>query len=104
MRLNFRAGTPQNDSTGRSGGQNRRNGSLMTHSENEEESEEEEDIEEEEEEEEEESEDEEEVNGVDRVDLAVQTSLMDSPSPSRFRGQRLANTSYSATSPGTRGV
>ena len=85
MRLNFRAGTPQNDSTGRSGGQNRRNGSLMTHSENEEESEEEEDIEEEEEEEEEESEDEEEVNGVDRVDLAVQTSLMDSPSPSRFR-------------------
>ena len=71
----------------------------MTHSENEEESEEEEDIEEEEEEEE--SEEEEEVNGVDRVDLAVQTSLMDSPSPSRFRGQRLANTSYSPTSPGT---
>ena len=77
--------------------------SLMTHSENEEgsEEEEEEDIEEEEAEEEEESEDEEEVNGVDRVDLAVQTSFMDSPSPSRFRGQRLANTSYSATSQGT---
>ena len=78
--------------------------SLMTHSENEEgseeEEEEEEDIEEEEEEEEEESEDEEEVNGVDRVDLAVQTSLIDSPSPSRFRGQRLANTSYSPTSQG----
>ena len=78
--------------------------SLMTHSENEEGSEEEEEEEEdieEEEEEEEESEDEEEVNGVDRVDLAVQTSLMDSPSPSRFRGQRLANTSSSPTSQGT---
>ena len=76
--------------------------SLMTHSENEEGSEEEEEEEdiEEEEEEEEESEDEEEVNGVDRVDLAVQTSLIDSPSPSRFRGQRLANTSYSPTSQG----
>jgi len=72
----------------------------MTHSETEEGSEEEEDEEEdiEEEEEEEESEEEEEVNGVDRVDLAVQTSLMDSPSPSRFRGQRLMNTSYSPTS------
>ena len=75
--------------------------SLMTHSENEEEEEEEEEDIEEEEEEEEESEDEEEVNGVDRVDLAVQTSLMDSPSPSRFRGQRLANTSSSPTSQGT---
>ena len=49
----------------------------------------------------EESEDEEEVNGVDRVDLAVQTSLMDSPSPSRCRGQRLAITSNSLTSQGT---
>ena len=46
--------------------------------------EEEEDTEEEEEEEEEESKDE--VNGLDRVDLAIQTSLMDSSSPSRFRG------------------
>jgi len=76
----------------------------MTHSENEEGSEEEEEEEEEdieEEEEEEESEDEEEANGVDRVDLAVQTSLVDSPSPSRFRGQRLANTSYSPTDQGT---
>ena len=34
----------------------------------------------------EESEDVKEVKEVDRVDLAVQTSLMDSPSPSRFRG------------------
>ena len=76
--------------------------SLMTQSENEEGSEEEEEEEEDiEEEEEEESEDEEEVNVVDRVDLAVQTSLMDSPSPSRFRGQRLANTSYSQTNQGT---
>ena len=49
----------------------------------------------------EESEDVKEVKEVDRVDLAVQTSSMDSPSPSRFRGQRLANTSYSPTSPGT---
>jgi len=76
----------------------------MTHSEteegSEEDEEEEEDIEEEEEEEDE-SEDEEEVNGVDRVDLAVQTSLMDSPSPTRFRGQRLANTNYSSTTPTT---
>ena len=101
----LRAGTPQNGSNGRNGGQSRRNVSLMTHSETEEGSEEdedeEEDIEEEEEEEEEESEDEEEVNGVDRVDLAVQTSLMDSPSPTRFRGQRLANTNYSPTSQST---
>jgi len=104
-RNNSRAGTPQNGSNGRNGGQSRRNVSLMTHSETEEGSEEdedeEEDIEEEEEEEEEESEDEEEVNGVDRVDLAVQTSLMDSPSPTRFRGQRLANTNYSPTSQST---
>ena len=72
----------------------------MTHSETEEGSEEEEDEEEdiEEEEEEEESEEEEEANGVDRVDLAVQTSLMDSPSPTRFRGQRLMNSNYSPTS------
>jgi len=75
---------------------------LMTHSETEEGSEEEEEEEEdiEEEEEEEESEEEEEVNGVDRVDLAVQTSMLDSPSPARFRGQRLMNTSYSPTSQG----
>ena len=70
--------------------------SLMTNSENEEWSEE---VEEKEDIEEEESKVE--VNGLDRVDLAIQTSLMDSPSPSRFRGQRLANTSYSPTSPGT---
>ena len=95
MRLNFRAGTPQN---GSNGGQSRRNASLMTQSENEEGSEDEEEEEEDIEEEEEESEDEEEVIGVDRVDLAVQTSFMDSPSPSRFRGQRLANTGYSPTS------
>ena len=56
--------------------------SLMTHSENEEWSEE---VEEKEDIEEEESKVE--VNGLDRVDLAIQTSLMDSPSPSRFRGQ-----------------
>jgi hypothetical protein len=101
----IRAGTPQNGSNGRSGGQSRRNMTLMTHSENEkgseDEKEEEENIEEEKEEEEEESEDEAEVNGVDRVDLAFQTSLMDSPSPSRFRVQRLANSSYSPTSQGT---
>ena len=59
--------------------------SLMTHSENEEWSEEVEEKEDIEEEEEEESKVE--VNGLDRVDLAIQTSLMDSPSPSRFRGQ-----------------
>merc|ERR1719186_1989184 len=103
-RNSSRAGTPQNGSTGRNGGQSRRNVSLMTHSEteegSEEDEEEEEDIEEEEEEEDE-SGDEEEVNGVDRVDLAVQTSLMDSPSPTRFRGQRLANTNYSSTTPTT---
>ena len=74
MRLNFRAGTPQNGSNGRSGGQSRRNVSLMTHSENEEWSEEEEEEEDIEEEEEKESKDE--VNGLDRVDLAIQTSLM----------------------------
>jgi len=98
-RSNSRAGTPHNGGGG-SHVQTRRNVSLMTHSETEEGSEEEEDEEEdiEEEEEEEESEEEEEVNGVDRVDLAVQTSLMDSPSPTRFRGQRLMNTSYSPTS------
>ena len=74
----------------------------MTHSENEKGSEEEKEEEENiEEEKEEESEDEAEVNGVDRVDLAFQTSLMDSPSPSRFRVQRLANSSYSPTSQGT---
>jgi len=96
-RNNSRAGTPQNGSNGSS----RRNVSLMTHSETEEgseEEEEEEDVEEEEEEEEDESEDEEEVNGVDKVDLAVQTSMMDSPSPQRFRNQRLANSNYSSTS------
>ena len=71
----------------------------MSHSETEEGSEEddeEEDIEEEEDEEG--SEEEEEVNGVDKVDLAVQTSMMDSPSPQRFRNQRLANSNYSSTS------
>ena len=73
----------------------------MSHSETEEGSEEddeEEDIEEEEDEEG--SEEEEEVNGVDKVDLAVQTSFMDSPSPntSRFRGQRLENSNFSTTS------
>jgi hypothetical protein len=61
-----------------------RNVSLMTHSgENDERSEEEE--EEEQDIEEEESKDE--VNGLARVDLAIQTCLVDSPSPSRFRGQ-----------------
>ena len=74
----------------------RKQASLMTHSEEEaseeEEEEEEEDIEEEEEEEEE-SEEEEDING-DRVDFAMQTSMMDSPSPqpqNRFRGQKLSN-------------
>jgi len=99
-RSNSRAGTPNNGGGGGSQVQTRRNASLMTHSETEEGSEEEEDEEEdiEEEEEEEESEEEEEANGVDRVDLAVQTSLMDSPSPTRFRGQRLMNSNYSPTS------
>jgi len=75
----------------------------MTHSETEEGSEDEEEEEEdeicEEEEEEEDSEDEGDVgNGVDRVDLAVQTSLGESPSQSpgqsgmRFRGQRFTST------------
>jgi len=70
----------------------------------EEDEEEEEDICEEEEEEEEEESEEEEVNGVggsDRVDLGVQTSLLESPSPTvpspsshtqRFRGQSYGNT------------
>jgi len=94
-RNNSRAGTPLKDST------IKRNVSLMSHSETEEGSEEddeEEDIEEEEDEEG--SEEEEEVNGVDKVDLAVQTSFMDSPSPntSRFRGQRLENSNFSTTS------
>ena len=73
----------------------RKNVSLMTHSEEEseeEEEEEEEDIDEEEEDEE--SEEEEDVT-VDRVDLACQTSLMDSPSPARFRGQKLSSTGFS---------
>ena len=68
--------------------------SLMTHSEEEasDDDEEEEEEVEDEEEEEEESEDEEDVN-VDRVDFAVQTSMLESPSPvsssQRFRGQKL---------------
>jgi len=98
-RNNSRAGTPQNGSNGRTSDQNRRDVSLMTHSETEEGSEEEEDEEdiEEEEDEEEDSEEEDEVNGVDRVDLAVQTSLVDSPSPPRFRGQRVPTTSPSSS-------
>ena len=87
----------------------RRHASLMTHSEeegSEEEDEEEEDEVEEEEEEEEESEEEEDVNS-DRVDFAVQTSLLDSPlsptqQPPRFRGQRLSNAgSFSQSGPST---
>jgi len=96
---NSRSGTPQNGSSGNS----KRNVSLMTHSETEEgseEDEEDEDIEEEEEEEEDDSDEDEEGNGIDKVDLAVQTSFMDSPSPnaSRFRGQKLENSKYSSTS------
>lgn len=101
-RNNSRAGTPHNGSNGRGGG--RKNISLMTHSETEEGSEDEEeedDIDEEDEEEEEESEEEEEINSGDRVDLGVQTSLIDSPSPPRFRGQRLSNSNYSPTSQST---
>merc|ERR1719282_1076471 len=74
--------------------------------ESEEEDEEEEEEVEEEEEEEEDSEEEEDVNG-DRVDFAVQTSMLDSPlspapQPSRFRGQRLSNAgSFSQSGPST---
>merc|ERR1719458_795946 len=81
-------------------GNGRKHASLMTHSE-EEGSEEEDD-----EEEEEDGEEEEDVNG-DRVDFAVQTSMLDSPlSPnpqaSRFRGQRLSNAgSFSQSGPST---
>lgn len=92
-----------------SNGNGRKHASLMTHSEeegSEEEDEEEEEEVEEEEEEEEDSEEEEDVNG-DRVDFAVQTSMLDSPlspapQPSRFRGQRLSNAgSFSQSGPST---
>jgi len=92
-----------------SNGNGRKHASLMTHSEeegSEEEDDEEEEEVEEEEEEEEDSEEEEDVNG-DRVDFAVQTSMLDSPlSPnpqaSRFRGQRLSNAgSFSQSGPST---
>jgi len=93
-----RSGTPQNGSS--SGKVVRRTVSLMTHSETEEGSEEDEEEEEGVDEEEDESEEEEEDIGVDRVDLGVQTSLMDSPSPAQFRGQRLANSSTTSHNSG----
>lgn len=96
-RHNSRAGTPQNGG-GLVGNRRHPAHNLMANSETEEGSEEEEEEEDIcEEEEEEESEEEDEVNGgVDRVDLGVQTSLLDSPSPviqqqTRFRNQRLGS-------------
>lgn len=103
-RHNSRAGTPQNGTGGgnSTGGRRHPAHNLMANSETEEGSEEEDEEEDIcEEEEEEESEEEDEINGggVDRVDLGVQTSLMDSPSPgsspvqqqTRFRNQRLGS-------------
>jgi len=121
-RQNSRAGTPQTNGGSNGGGggrEGRGRRGLMHNSETEEgseeeEEEEEEDICEEEEEEEEEESEEEDTNGVggqDRVDLGVQTSLLDSPSPvvsstashtQRFRGQAYGSSpstgpSYSST-------
>ena len=92
---------------GHNHGSSRKHASLMTHSEEEGSEDEEEDDEEEveeEEEEEEESEEEDDVN-ADRVDFAMQTSLLspESPSPQqpRFRGQKLPTSAGSfSQSPG----
>lgn len=110
-RQSSRSGTPVSQTQPRrqtnGNRSSRRNISLMTHSETEEgsedEEEEEDEICEEEEEGSEDSEEEGDVgsNGVDRVDLAVQTSLGESPSQSpgqsiRFRGQRFTSTPSSS--------
>lgn len=78
----------------------RKQASLIHHSEEEESENEEEEDEEEVDEEEEEEESEEEEDNIDRVDFAVQTSMLESPSPPRFRGQKLSNNSGSFSQSG----